>query len=118
MALDDVSFTTNISIHSGGDSVAPYRYAAFLDTGYYQPLIRRDVLGRMALVGATSSACERPSSPRSLGGFWRNFPFMGRDLHPPERPTFARKRTDVLSRSVVMRSSSTGQAAHRLAGPR
>ena len=47
MALDDISFTTKIAIHSGGDTIAPYRCVALLDTGSPQTLIRRDVLGRM-----------------------------------------------------------------------
>ena len=65
MTLDDVSFTTEIVIHSGGDVIAPYRCVALLGTGSQQTLIRRDVLDRMLLVGAASLACERPSSPRS-----------------------------------------------------
>ena len=44
------------------------------DTGSPQTLIRRDVLDRMLSVGAASSACERPSSPRSWGGFGESAP--------------------------------------------
>ena len=69
MTLDDVSFTTDIAIHSGKDAIAPYRCVALLGTGSPQSFIRRDVLDRMLSVGAASSACERPSSPRSWGGF-------------------------------------------------
>ena len=69
MTLDDVSFTTDIAIHSGGDAIEPYKCTALLDTGSPQTFIRRDVLDRMLSVGAASSACEWPSSPRSWGGF-------------------------------------------------
>ena len=69
MTLDDVSFTTEIAIHSRGYAIAPYTCVALLDTGSPQTVIRSDVLDRVLLVGAASSACERPSSPRSWRGF-------------------------------------------------
>ena len=50
VTLDDVSFTTKIAIHSGGDAMAPYSCVALLDTGSPQTFIRRDVLDRMLLV--------------------------------------------------------------------
>ena len=74
VTLSDVSFTTKIAIHSGGDTTAPYRCAALLDTGSPQTFIRPDVLDRMLLVGTTSSACERPCSPRPWGGFGESAP--------------------------------------------
>ena len=74
VTLDAVSFTTDIAIHSGGDAIAPYRCTALLHTGSPQTYIRRDVLDRMLSVGAASSACERPSSPRSWGGFGESAP--------------------------------------------
>ena len=51
MTLDDVSFT-KIAMHSGGDTITPYRCVALLDTGSPQTFIRRDVLDRMLLMGA------------------------------------------------------------------
>ena len=69
VTLYDVSFTTKIAIHSGGDAIAPYRCVVLLDTGSPQTFIRRDVLDRMLLVGAASAACQRSCSPRSWGGF-------------------------------------------------
>ena len=74
VTLDDVSFTSKIAIHSGGDAMAPYRCAALLDTGSPQTFIRRDVLSRMLLVGTASAACEGPCSPRSWGGFGESAP--------------------------------------------
>ena len=74
VTLDDVSFTTKIAIHSGGDAIAPYRCVALLDTGSPQTFIRRDVLDRLLLVGAASVVCERPCSPRSWGGFGESAP--------------------------------------------
>ena len=71
---EDVSFTTKIATHRGGDAIAPYRCAALLDTGSPQTFIRRDVLDRMLLVGAASAGCERPCSPRSWGGFGESAP--------------------------------------------
>ena len=55
VTLDDVSFTTKIAIHSGGDAIAPYRCVALLDTGSPQSFIRRDVLDRMLLVALYTS---------------------------------------------------------------
>ena len=72
---DDVSFTAEIAIYSGGDAIAPYRCTALLDTGSPQTFIRRGVLDCMLSVGAASSACERPSSPRFWGGFGESAPF-------------------------------------------
>ena len=74
MTLGDVSFTTEITIHSGGDTIAPYRCTALLDTGSPQTFIRRDVLDRMLSVGTASSACDRPSSLCSRGGFGESAP--------------------------------------------
>ena len=59
VTLDDVSFTTEIAIHSGGDAIAPSICAALLDTGSHQTFIRRDVLDRMLLVDAVADA-SRP----------------------------------------------------------
>ena len=75
VTLDDVFFTAEIAIHSGGDAIAPYKCTALLDTGSPQTFIRRDVLDCMRSVGAASSACERSSSPRSWGGFGEFAPF-------------------------------------------
>ena len=61
VTLDDVSSTTNSAIHSGGDTIAPYRYAALLDTVFPQTFIRRDVFDGTLLLGA-SAACERPAA--------------------------------------------------------
>ena len=53
----------------------PYACVALLDTGSSpQTFIRRDLLDRMRLVGATSPACERPCSSRSWGGFGESVP--------------------------------------------
>ena len=52
VALDDVSFTTDIAMHSGGDTIAPYRCTALLDTGSSQTFIRRDLLDGILSVGA------------------------------------------------------------------
>ena len=76
VTLDDVSFTTETAIHSGGDAIAPYRCTALLDTGSPKTFIRHDVLDRMLSVGTTSSACERPSSSRSWGGFAESAPLQ------------------------------------------
>ena len=65
MTLDDGTFTTEIVMHTGGGAIARYRCAALPDTSFTQTFIRRGVLNHMLLVGAVSSACERPSSPRS-----------------------------------------------------
>ena len=74
VTLDDVSFTTNNAIHSGVGTITPYRCVALLDTGSPQSFIRRDVLDRVLLVGASSVACERPWSPRSCGSFGESAP--------------------------------------------
>ena len=74
MTLDDISFTTDIAIQSGGDAIAPYRCTAIIDTGFPQTFIRREVLDRMLSIGTASLACERPSSSRSWGGFSESAP--------------------------------------------
>ena len=65
VTLDDVSFTTKIAIHSGGDAIAPYRCVALLDTGFPQTFIQRNVLDRMLLVGAAPPR-RRASGPVAL----------------------------------------------------
>ena len=65
VTLDDVSFTTKIAIHCGGDAISPYRCVALLDTGSSQTFIRRDVLDHMLLVGAALAALERLCRPHS-----------------------------------------------------
>ena len=66
--LDDASFTTKITVHSGANTFAPFGCVALLDTGSPQTLIRRNVLDRMLSVGAASTARERKSASRSWGG--------------------------------------------------
>ena len=51
VTLDDVSFTTIIAIHSGGD-----RCVTLLDTDIPQTFIRRNLLDHRLLVGAASAA--------------------------------------------------------------
>ena len=66
--LDDASFTTKITVHSGANALAPLACVALLDTGSPQTFIRRDVLDSMLSVAASSVACERKCAPRSWGG--------------------------------------------------
>ena len=54
----DVSFTTEIAIHSGGDAIVPYRCVALLDTGSPRTFIRRDVLHPMRLLGVVGTALQ------------------------------------------------------------
>ena len=115
VTLDDDSFTADIAIHSGGDAIAPYICTALLDSGFPETFIRRDVFDRMLSVGAASSACERPSSPRSWGGFGE-FPPLRKATHIRLSVQF--KKTDMLSRGVGMRGPSIGHAARCLSGPR
>ena len=73
VTLDDISFTTKIAIHSGGNAIAPYRCVALLDTGSPQTFIRCDVLDHMFLVAVIyllrASGLSTPSSPIPGVGF-------------------------------------------------
>ena len=64
-ALDDVSYTTKIAIHSGAGVLAPFGCVALLDTGSSQTFSRGDVWDYMLSVGAASMACEQKCAPRS-----------------------------------------------------
>ena len=80
VTVDDVSRTTKIAVHSGGDAIAPYRCLALIDTGSSHTFIRREVLDHMRLVGADSVACEA-ASLRILTGIRLSVKFF-RDNEP------------------------------------
>ena len=91
MTLDDVSFTTEIAIQSGGEAIAPQRCATLFDTGSPQTFVRLHGLDRMRLVGAALR--RRAGAPAALapGVVMANPPFKDPDPHPPERPIIARE---------------------------
>ena len=76
ITLDDASFTTKITVHSGTTVSTVFRCVALLDTGSPQTFIRRDVWVQMLAGGAAAVNCEQGSAPRSWGGFGRSAPLV------------------------------------------
>ena len=72
ITLDDASFTTKITVHSGTTASTVFGCVALLDTGSPQTFTHRDVLEQMLAGRAVAFNCEQGSAPRSWGGFGKS----------------------------------------------
>ena len=91
VTLDDVSFTTKLAVHSGGDAIVPYRYVVLLDTGFPQNLHPTCRVGSYAFGRRRFSGVRVALQPSFLGWFWRICPFADLDQDPHKRPIFPRQ---------------------------
>ena len=69
VTMDDATFTTVLSLHSGVSSTSRFNCRAFLDTGSPQSFIHQGAFDQMVASGAADASCVRSTTPRTWSGF-------------------------------------------------
>ena len=67
--MDDATFTTLLSLHSGVSATSRFSYRALLDTGSPQSSIHQGAFGQMVVTGAADASCVRSTTPKTWSGF-------------------------------------------------
>ena len=69
VTMDDATFTTLLSLHSGFSATSRFNCRAFLDTGSPQSCIHQGAFDQMVASGAADASCVRSTTPRTWSGF-------------------------------------------------
>ena len=67
--MDDATFTTLLSLHSGVSATSRFNCRALLDTGSPQSFIHQGAFDQMVALGAADASCVRSTTPRTWSGF-------------------------------------------------
>ena len=65
VTMDDATFTTLLSLHSGVSTTSRFKYCALLDTGSPQSFIHQGAFDQMIAKGAADASCVRSTTPRT-----------------------------------------------------
>ena len=69
VTMDDATFTTLLSLHSGVSATSRFNCRALLDTGSPQSFIHQGAFDQMVASGAADASCVRSTTPRTWSGF-------------------------------------------------
>ena len=69
VTMDDATFTTLLSLHSGVFTTSRFNCRALLDTKSPQSFIHQGAFDQMAATGAADASCVRSTTPRTWSGF-------------------------------------------------
>ena len=69
VTMDDATFTTLLSLHSGVSATSRFNCRALLDTGSPRSFIHQGVFDQMIALGAADASCVRSTTPRTWSGF-------------------------------------------------
>ena len=69
VTMDDATFTTLLSLHSGVSTTSRFNCRALLDTGSPQSFIHRGAFDQMVATGAADASCVRSTTPKTWSGF-------------------------------------------------
>ena len=69
VTMDDATFTTLLSLHSGVSSTSRFNCRALLDTGLPQSFIHQGAFDQIVATGAADASCVRSTTPRTWSGF-------------------------------------------------
>ena len=69
VTMDDATFTTLLSLHSGVSTTSRFNCRALLDTGSPQSFIHQGAFDQMVATGAADASCVRSTTPRTWTGF-------------------------------------------------
>ena len=69
VTMDDVTFTTLLSLSSGASATYRFNCRALLDTGSPQSFIHQGAFDQMVATGATDASYVRATTPESWSGF-------------------------------------------------
>ena len=67
--MDDATFTTLLSLHSGVSATSRSNCRVLLDTGSPQSFIHQGAFDQMVALGAAGASCVRSTTPRTWSGF-------------------------------------------------
>ena len=67
--MDDATFTTLLSLHSGVSTTSRFNCRALLDTGSPQSFIHQGAFDQMVATGAADASCVRSTTPRTWSDF-------------------------------------------------
>ena len=67
--MDDATFTTLLSLHSGVSATSRFNCRAHLETGSPQSFIHQRAFDQMVALGAADASCVRSTTPRTWSGF-------------------------------------------------
>ena len=69
VTMDDATFTTLLSLHSGVSMTSRLTFRALLNTGSPQSFIHQGAFDNMVATGADDASCVRSTTPRTWSGF-------------------------------------------------
>ena len=69
VTMDDATFTTLLSLHSGVSTTSRFNCRVLLDTGTPQSFIHRRAFDQMVATGAADASCVRSTTPKTWSGF-------------------------------------------------
>ena len=69
VTMDDATFATLLSLHSGVSTTSRFNCRALLDTGSPQSFIHRGAFDQMVATGAADASCVRSTMPKTWSGF-------------------------------------------------
>ena len=69
VTIDDATFTTLLSLHSGVSTTSRFNCRALVDTGSPQSFIHQGAFDQMVTTGAADASCVRSTTPRTWSGF-------------------------------------------------
>ena len=69
VTMDDATFTTLLTLHSGVSAISRFDCRALLDTGSPQSFIHQGAFDQMVAMGATDPSCIRSTTPKTWSGF-------------------------------------------------
>ena len=69
VTMDDATFTTLLSLHSGVSATSRFNCRALLDTGSPESFINQGAFDQMVALGAADASCVRSTTPRTWSGF-------------------------------------------------
>ena len=69
VTMDDATFTTLLSLHSGVSTTSRFNCRALLDTGSPQSFIHQGAFDQMVATGAADASCVRSTTPKTWSGF-------------------------------------------------
>ena len=68
VTMDDATFTTLLSLHSGVSTTSRFNWRALLDTGSPQSFIHQGAFDQMVATDAADASCVRSTTPRTWSG--------------------------------------------------
>ena len=69
VTMDDATFTTLLTLHSGVSATSRFDCRALLDTGSPQSFIHQGAFDQIVAMGVADASCIRSTTPRTWSGF-------------------------------------------------